>query len=584
MNSKHIGTALLLAVMLCAHSVCFALTDQTPEPTPEPTPVSADETEMIPDRTLADTLQFEPQEGLDSVVAWTVFDASGEIADYHRNPKELIHMPAGDEYTRMRLGVLTHRNNAFRQNASAGKVEDPSGLEVLWKTDTLPSEDNPETAAEWTGQPAIARWSIQVREASDLFEEKKNKTALKEVIVPGADGRIWFLDLEDGKQTREAADPGMPVAGTPCLAPNGIPYLAVQTSGLGADSFLQYNLYTGERMPSAGNREQSLLFEVISVFFPTAEDPAAGFFGDFTVRSSPVIDRISDTLITAGGNGELCLVSMNSSFDYRTATFEISPSCTAMRASVTGKETAAVESSLAACGRYVFYADMAGNLFCVDTDSLSPVWTAETGDAVLSAVALDSRKDGELDLYTANTLSIRESGDATVRRFNALNGKEVWCRNIGVEKDPESGTASGFAASPVIGEGKLGGLVFYTVTGLNDEGRKTLDAAEGTKAAVIALDKGTGEIRWVSELQDGCISSPTAIYDDKGNGWIIQCERNGTVLLIEGLTGYVTAYLCVDGEIMSSPAIYNDVMVVRTTGGSTGAVYGIHILSGQEPE
>lgn len=275
---------------------------------------------------------------------------------------------------------------------------------------------------------------------------------------------------------------------------------------------------------------------------------------------------------------------MNSNFDYRTATFDISPSFTAMRASVTGKETAAVEASLAACGWYVFYADMAGNLFCVDTDSLSPVWMAETGDAVLSAVALDSRKDGELDLYTANTLSIRESGDAQVRRFNALNGKEIWCRNVGVEKDPERGTASGFAASPVIGEGKLSNLVFYTVTGLNDEGRKTLDAAEGAKAAVIALDKETGEIRWVSELQDGCISSPAAIYDGEGNGWIVQCERNGTILLMEGLTGYVTAYLCVDGEILSSPAIYNDVMVVRTTGGSTGAVYGIHILSGSDTE
>ena len=37
-----------------------------------------------------------------------------------------------------------------------------------------------------------------MRAASNIDEEKKNKSALREVIIAGVDGVIRFIDLEDG--------------------------------------------------------------------------------------------------------------------------------------------------------------------------------------------------------------------------------------------------------------------------------------------------------------------------------------------------------------------------------------------------
>ena len=67
------------------------------------------------------------------------------------------------------------------------------------------------------------------------------------------------------------------------------------------------------------------------------------------------------------------------------------------------------------------------------------------------------------------------------------------------------------------------------------------------------------------------------IYDEDGNGWIIQCVENGAILLLDGLTGVEKASLQVDGSIKASPAVYNDIMVIGTTGKGTSFVYGIRI-------
>ena len=78
-------------------------------------------------------------------------------------------------------------------------------------------------------------------------------------------------------------------------------------------------------------------------------------------------------------------------------------------------------------------------------------------------------------------------------------------------------------------------------------------------------------------LSDRSESSPVAVYDTEGNGWILQCAEDGTVLLLEGLTGMQQAELKIEGKIKASPAVYNDIMVIGTTGKGTGFVYGIQI-------
>ena len=162
-----------------------------------------------------------------------------------------------------------------------------------------------------------------------------------------------------------------------------------------------------------------------------------------------------------------------------------------------------------------------------------------------------------------------------IRRFNAVDGKEIWAVEIGAAK--EEGAAAGVKASPAVGQYELRDLVFFTVTGLDAEGRNTLGLGEDAKAAVIALEKDTGAVRWAAPLGAQSESSPAAVYDEGGNGWIIQCEGDGTVLLLEGRTGKQVSALQLGGRIQGSPAVYGDILTVCTEGEEGSFACGIRI-------
>ena len=135
----------------------------------------------------------------------------------------------------------------------------------------------------------------------------------------------------------------------------------------------------------------------------------------------------------------------------------------------------------------------------------------------------------------------------------------------------------GAKASPIIGQHKLNDLVYFTVTGLSEEGRQQLGLSGETQAALIALEKESGKIVWSYGLSSRSESSPIAVYDKEENGWIIQCEQNGTIHLLEGLTGNVVNTMQLNGEIEASPAAYGNMMVIGTTGKNTSFVYGIEL-------
>ncbi len=533
----------------------------TPEPTPEPTP------------TPPLTATADPDASPDLITTTIVYDGSKKQKEYMRAAKALIHMPDGDDYTMKKIGVLTFRGNAFRQNAAVGEVESASELTEIWQVEAGSSRGASQTfyGYEWTGQPAIVKWSTQVRAASNIDEEKKSKSALREVIIAGVDGVIRFIDLEDGTLTRSAINMGYPMKGTPSLHPAGYPYMnvgqytrkmKVKTGKIG---LRQYNLYNQKELNLIDGLDGKM-------------HRGINKYGSF--ETSSLIDRTSDTMITLGTNGLLYLTSLNTEFDYQVGSLKVTPGSIVMASRAKGEkkdEMVAVESSHAMYDRYVFYADMGGVLRCVDTNYLKPVWAVNTGDAVMAAVALDLNGTDGLDLYTANMLSNRKKGGAQIRRYDALSGKEIWTVEIGVAKNTKTKEDVGVKASPVIGQKGLDDLVFFTVTGLDEEGRNLLGVSEDTKAALVALDKDSGTIRWVKGLSDRSESSPVAVYDKEGHGWIIQCAEDGTILLLEGRTGEQQAELQVEGKIKASPAVYNDIMVIGTTGKGTEFVYGIRI-------
>ena len=579
---------------------------RTPVPTPTVAPPTPAPTEQPPM-----TAEAVPEADPGLISSTTVYTSvTKKVKNYSRPAKELIHMPEADEYAKdPRMGLLAFRGDNFRRNAAVGTLSaEPIGMKQAWdeQSGSVRGTNTTYYGYGWTGQPVIAHWSKQVREGSNLYEKKTDTYSLKEVIIAGMDGNVRFIDLKDGEATRNSIKLGYPMRGTPSLHTNGSPFMSVGQFArkmkvkTGKIGLRQYNLYT--------LKELKLIDGLDGKYHRPLND-----VGSF--ETSALIDRTSDTLIAAGSNGMLYLESLNSSFDYNAQVLTIEPSTTAMNYKVKGqKNTAllAIESSPAAYDRYVYMANMGGVLMCIDTNVLKPVWAVNTGDSVMAAVALDLRKkendqeapepagegaeddpkdktpadNRELNLYTANMLNNRKKGDSDIqiRRYDAMSGREIWKTSVGVYKGKKDKDDVGAKASPVIGQHGLDSLVYFTVTGLSDEGRQQLGLSGETMAALIALEKESGRIAWSYGLSSRSESSPIAVYDEAGNGWIVQCEQNGTIHLVEGLTGNAVSTMKVEGEIEASPAAYGNMVVIGTTGKNTSFVYGIELEYAQQEQ
>ena len=508
-----------------------------------------------------------------SLIATSViYNGTRKVVEYARSDKEKIHMPTLGEYTKQKIGVLTFRTDAFRQNAAVGNTEGTDSLEIAWTAEagSIKGADQTYYGIGWVGQPAIVKWSKEVRELSEMYDSKKEKSGLKEVIVAGLDGRIYFLDLSDGTPTRNSIKLGFPMKGTPSVHPGGAPYMTVgqfarkMAGKTGTIGLRQYNLYM--------LKELSLIDGLDG-----KNNRPYNTVGSF--ETSALIDRTSKCMVTAGTNGMLYLINLNSEFDYQAGTYNQSPATVVMKTKAKGEKEAstAVEASIAMYDRYVYYADVGGFLRCVDTNTLTTVWAVALGDRVESTPALDWHGEDGLDLYAATELFTRKKGDAEVRCFNALTGEERWSASFGVKKDTtKNKTVSGFRASPVVGQEGLADYVYYTVNNLSSEGAEQLGAGSA-QAALIALRKADGSVAWARGLSGRGYSSPVAVYDKQGNGAVIQCAGDGSVLLLDGKTGEEKASLQIDGAIEASPAVYDGIMVIGTTEKNKNNIYGIRI-------
>ena len=59
-----------------------------------------------------------------------------------------------------------------------------------------------------------------------------------------------------------------------------------------------------------------------------------------------------------------------------------------------------------------------------------------------------------------------------------------------------------------------------------------------------------------------------------GKAWILQADRAGRLLLVDGADGRVAFTLQLDANVEASPAVFDDVAVVGTRGGT---IYGVRI-------
>ena len=545
----------------------------TPTPTPTPTATPTPTPTPVPTNTPMPRMEASPAANADPKqlgLTQTVATGGKKVNELTRS--NAISMNAPDSYS-LYNGVTAFRGSSFRQNAAYGTADvqqEQMSVEWQYQLGSLRTADSGTLyGVGWTGQPAIIKLMTEQRTMwMNLFDEKRDVSVLKEVIFGGLDGKIYFLDLNDGQPTREAINVGFPMKSSVAINPQGNPYMAI---GQAISKLPNKTGDIGVRVFSLLDGSEIMLLNGRKSNSQDQYNTNGAFDG------SPLFDRNSDTMIISGENGLVYTVDMNTDFKFldedgsvtASPSLAINRSITTLKYKAKSQQEAGVgaETSVAVYDRYIYTADTYGILQCIDTNTMKAVWAIDAGDNTDAAIALDFDANGDLGLYTGNTAysRLKNNKPVTLRRLDALTGEEIWKYEIKCVYSKEQD--SGLKASPLIGQNDLSDQVIFTVN----------MAGSSKTATMLALNKQTGDVVWQRELEANAISSPVAVYNKDGRGWIIQADQKGRLYLLDGLTGQVRNTLALGGQIDASPAVYNDMLVIGTCSKENAFMYGIRI-------
>lgn len=403
----------------------------------------------------------------------------------------------------------------------------------------------------WTGQPLLAVWDEDVKQTMNMYESAAQKEGLVEVIYPGMDGCIHFLDLETGEETRPVIYVGMTFKGTASLYPGEIPLLFcgsgdAQTGMFGenvSQRFYIYSLIDG-----------SLLYE-------------GGYDDEFAPRiwhaydSSPIIDPVTDTLIQPGENGVIYTMHLGTVYDRMSGEIAVNPdNIVKYKFNIEDKYAEGgylwgSECSGAVWDGYLYLGDNAGTVYCLDLNTMSMVWVNEFNEDINSTPVFEI-SNGMKSLYVATTLKYNYNshsmGEAAIYKLNAMNGEIIWKKPY--EVHTVKGYAGGVLSTGAPGDGAVDDLIFYSVS-------KTPGLEEG---CLVALDKATGMEVWSLALDMYSWSSTVITYSEDGTPYLIQGCQNGDLLLIDAASGEVKDKVNFGSGIEATPVVYGNRIVLAT--------------------
>ena len=470
-----------------------------------------------------------------------------------------------EEYTDL-VGITTFGGNNYRNTFTYGtQYVNEKRLNRIWEipTGAFTSEQNGVwTGTGWTGMPLIIQWDASVRQHLGVYEQFKNKDGFTEVIYPAMDGYIYFAELSTGAATREPLYLGVVTRGTATLDPRGYPLL-----------------YTGQGIPGTQDGTFGSWVRVVSL----TENRVIWDFGGadpYSYRAwqaydcSPLIDAETDTLIIAGENGLLYSVKLNTTYDSTAGLVSVSPgNLEKYRYNLNGygdsdsRKWWGVEGSLSAFKNYLFFADNGGTLQCVDVNTLETVYISDVfDDSDTSCVIEESPENGTVYLYLGSEVD-RQSGisggigTSIHRKVNAMTGETVWKQEWPASVGDTSSNG-GTMTTPHVGKGSIADIVIFnqTLVPVESEGQSVYGGR------IVAYDKATGEELWRYEQTAGYWSSPVVIYDEKENAYLIQCDGNGIMRMHDPRTGSVICELDLGSRVESTPAVFNNILVVGTRG------------------
>ncbi|MEA5003260.1 MAG: PQQ-binding-like beta-propeller repeat protein [Christensenella sp.] len=475
-----------------------------------------------------------------------------------------VNFGEGDEYTGLE-GIVTFRGNNYRDTASYGnpvireRKLDPDywhiGTGFLEKSDISKGKGSAVwSGSGWTGQPMIVRWDEQTRKVMNLYPDKKEKEGLVEAIYATMDGNVYFIDIEDGTPTRDTLTLGLPFKGAGAIDPRGIPMLFAGAGDSLPDSYGEAG-YARAFFCSLTNFDK--MYEL------GAKDPFSPriFHG---YDSSALVHAQTDTLFYPGENAIIYSMRLNTKFDNETGKLSIDPSEMVKWTYNTDRTSEesywwGMEDSAVIWKQYMYIADNGGNMMCMDLNTMQLVWTQDTLDDTNASPVFEEEADGSKYLYVAPSLHWQKSnatntGKISIFKMNAINGEIVWEKPYDVHT--VYGVSGGVQATPVLGKGSISDLLIVPVARMPYK----------PSGILVALDKKTGEERWVFDMKAYAWSSPVAVYAQDGTAYIVQCDSKGNVFLIDGLTGKVCDRINVGANVEASPAVFENTIVVGTRG------------------
>lgn len=477
-------------------------------------------------------------------IQWTVFSQDRQVESYSR--PEPISFGAPEEYFPY-PGVVGFRGNHYRNGAAYGYVDvQEETLEVVWRN--LIGSLNDWPGVGWTGEPIVVQWPEETRSILGLYEDKKTKDGLVEVIFAGLDGYIHCYDLEDGSETRQAIWIGQNLKCSPALDPRGYPMMFVGSGTVyhGNQKMYMINLITNEVMVAQDG----------------ADMDAPRYW--FAFDSSPLISGDTDTLIWPGESGAFYTIKLNTEYDPAAGTLSIAPETEAKAVYNADTPNArGFEASVVVVDSYAFLADNGGLVFCVDLNTMELVWAQDCHDDINATPIFQWEADGSAALYIVTSMEFNH-GTTYAFKLNAQTGEILWQHEYH-DVVYDEGVSGGALSTPILGR-----------AGTTLEGKLILTMAKTpyVSAGVLSiLDTETGDVLY-EEVQDYYVwSSPVDIYDEEGNGYFVLCDSAGNMEL-RNAEGKVVYTLPLTYNFEASPAVYEDMLLI---GSRSGYIYGVKI-------
>lgn len=543
-------------------SSLFGKETPTPIPTPtlEPTPTPVPTFNPSP---VAGTMPSDF--GLEEAI-----EDNGTVVDAYTRA-EPIDFLEGDTYTELE-GVITFRGNNFRDSAAYGTVTWTGQASEPWTFSVgsmaKKSGSGSWTGCGWTGQPLIVKWPEETKRIMNLYDSAKNDPELVEVIYATMDGHIYFLDLYTGEKTRDPINVGYPFKGAGALDPRGYPLMYVGSgddSTAGDSRAFIINLIDGTVLYEFGV-EDGFALRDLSYF-----------------DSSALVDAETDTLIYPGESGILYTIKLNTQYDPNAGTISINPQTVKWRYkgarslstdTVDGSQGwwLGIEDSAIIWREHAIFTDNGGHMICLNLNTMKAVWVQDTLDDTNCTPVLSLEgPDNHPYVYTSTSFhpNWRASENSTapipIWKIDAVTGQIVaqndtyHCQTIATPNQVSGGVQGTLA----IGEKDMEGLIFAPVA-----------MTEGTRGKLVALNTSDMSVKWECDFAGYPWSSPVAVYDDSGKGYLVQCNKTGYIHLIDGQTGEIISEMSLGSNVEASPAVYNNMVVVGTRG---GLIYGMDL-------